>query len=88
MTMLHGHGNVEMDTTRGQILKNTHDTCVRHACRVGVVSDTFGTRHGSMIELTLLHRLMIQEFICNDLKLEVSDQILVVCFNACFSITF
>jgi len=62
-----------------------------HTTRVSdmrVVSDTFGTRHGSMIELTLLHRLMIQEFICNDLKLEVSDQILVVCFNACFSITF
>jgi len=32
--MLHGHGNVEMDTTRGKFLKihtiRVSDTCVRH----------------------------------------------------------
>jgi len=33
--MLLGHGNIEMDTIAdsSQILKNTHDTCIRHTCR-------------------------------------------------------
>ena len=42
--MLHGHGNVEMDTTRDKILK-IHTTCV---------SDTFRTQHGSMIKVSVL----------------------------------
>jgi len=40
--MLHGHDNIEMDTSRGYvaILKNTHDMCVRHTCRTCFVHET------------------------------------------------
>ena len=36
LPMLHGHGNIKMDTTHGYVAdsKNTHDTYARH------VSDT------------------------------------------------
>jgi len=43
--MLHGHGNVEMNPTRDKFLKI-------HMTRV---SDTFQTRHDSMIEVSVLH---------------------------------
>jgi len=46
--MLHGHDNIEMDTTR------TRDKFFKiYAARV---SDTFQTRHDFMIGVSVLHR--------------------------------
>jgi len=48
-TMLYEHDNVEMDTTCDKFLKI-------HMIRM---SDTFRTQDGSMLEVSVLHRLYI-----------------------------
>ena len=42
ISILYGHDNVEMDMTRRHVAnsKNTHDMCVRHACRTCFGHDT------------------------------------------------
>jgi len=57
--MLHGHGNIEMNrhVDTWDILKNMHDTCPTH------VSDTFRTRHGFIIEMSVLDRINVQHII-------------------------
>jgi len=54
-TMLYGHGNIEMDMTHG-----TDDEFLKiHMTRM---SDTFQTRHGSMIGVFVLHGYSIGLF--------------------------
>jgi len=50
--MLHRHGNIEMDTTHGHLTNSLKYT--RHVHQISV-SDTFRTRHGFMIRVSVLH---------------------------------
>jgi len=50
--MLHGRGNIEMDTTRGYVTNSLNYT--RYVCPTRV-SDTFWTWHDSMLEVSVLH---------------------------------
>jgi len=52
LTMLPGHGNIEMDTTCGHVTNFLKYT--RFVCPIGV-SDTFRIRHGLMMGVSMLH---------------------------------
>ena len=52
--MLHRHGNVEMDTARGHMANSWK--YIQHVCPTRV-SNTFRTRHGSMIRVYVYSRV-------------------------------
>ena len=58
--MLHGHDNVEIDTTRWHAASSYKYT--RHVCPTRF-SDTFRTRHYSMIEVFVLHSLFLKLYV-------------------------